>query len=123
VKLSGCYYQKDQTSHFGNLKSKYYVMRIFTKGTLRDFWEKYPDAEPSLKTWYEVNEERTFANPNEVIALFKGSDIVGNGRIVFNICRNKYRLIAKYEYEKKLVFVRFLGTHKEYDAIDDIKFI
>ncbi len=98
-------------------------MRIFTKGTLRDFWTKYPDAEPSLKTWYEVNEERVFNNPNEVISLFKGADTVGNGRIVFNICRNKYRLIAKYEYEKKLIFVRFVGTHKEYDAINDIKFI
>lgn len=98
-------------------------MRIFTKGTLRDFWVKCPDAELSLKTWYEVNEERSFNNPNEVIALFKGSDTIGNGRIIFNICRNKYRLIAKYEYERKLIFVRFIGTHKEYDAITDIKFI
>lgn len=64
-----------------------------------------------------------FDNPNEVIALSKGADTVGNGRVVFNICRNKYRLIAKYEYERKLVFVRFLGTHKEYDAITDIKSI
>lgn len=100
-----------------------FVVRIFTKGTLRDFWIRYPDSELSLKTWYEVNEERSFNNPNEVIALFKGSDTIGNGRIIFNICRNKYRLIAKYEYERKLIFVRFIGTHKEYDAITDIKFI
>lgn len=96
-------------------------MRIFTKGTLREFWELYPDAEPSLKTWHEVNEEYEFNSPNEVIALFKDADTVGNGRIVFNICRNKYRLIAKYEYSKKWVFVRFVGTHKEYDKIVDIK--
>lgn len=96
-------------------------MRIFTKGTLRDFYKIYPDAEPSLKTWYEVIEERDFENPNQVIRLFKNSDTVGNGRIVFNICNNKYRLIAKFEYQKKLVFVRFIGTHKEYDQIEDIK--
>ncbi len=98
-------------------------MRIFTKGTLRDFWTKHPDAEASLKTWYTVNEEREFNSPNEVISLFKGADTAGNGRIVFNICHNKYRLIAKYEYSKRLIFVRFLGTHKAYDAIEDIKFI
>lgn len=96
-------------------------MRIFTKGVLRDFWNKYPDSESALKTWHEVNEERNFSNPNEVISLFKGADTVGNGRIVFNICRNKYRLIVKYEYSKKIAFVRFIGTHKEYDAINDIK--
>jgi len=96
-------------------------MRTFTKGTLREFWELHPDAEPSLKTWFEINEEYEFNSPNEVISLFKGADTVGNNRIVFNICRNKYRLIAKYEYAKKMVFVRFIGTHKEYDKIEDIK--
>jgi len=98
-----------------------FAMRIFTKGTIRDFWNKYPDSESSLKTWYEVNEEYDFNSPNEVITLFKDADTVGNGRIVFNICHNKYRLVAKYEYSRKLVFVRFLGTHKEYDKIEDIK--
>ncbi len=96
-------------------------MRIFTKARLREFWELYPDSEAALKTWHEVNEEYDFNSPNEVISLFKGADTVGNNRIVFNICRNKYRLIAKYEYSKKWVFVRFVGTHKEYDKIDDIK--
>ncbi len=64
-----------------------------------------------------MNEEYDFNSPNEVITLFKDADTVGNGRIVFNICHNKYRLVAKYEYS----FVRFLGTHKEYDKIEDIK--
>lgn len=96
-------------------------MRIFTKGTLRDFWEEFPDSEKPLKTWYEVIEEREFLTPNEVITLFKSADIVKNGRIVFNICRNKYRLIAKFEYEKQFVFVRFIGTHKEYDDVEDIE--
>ena len=96
-------------------------MRIFTKGTLRNFWEEFPDSEKPLKAWFEVMEEREFLTPNEVITLFKSADIVKNGRIVFNICRNKYRLIAKFEYEKQFVFVRFIGTHKEYDDIEDIE--
>lgn len=65
----------------------------------------------------------SFETPNQVINHFKGADTVGNGRIVFNISRNKYRLIAKFEYEKKLVFVRFIGTHKEYDKIENIAHI
>ncbi len=52
------------------------VMRICTKGTLRNFWEEYPDSMASLQTWYEVNEEIDFISPNEVISLFKDSDIV-----------------------------------------------
>lgn len=96
-------------------------MRIFTKGTLRDFWEEFQDSEKPLKAWFEVMEEREFLTPNEVITLFKSADIVKNGRIVFNICRNKYRLIAKFEYEKQFVFVRFIGTHEEYDEIEDIE--
>ena len=96
-------------------------MRIFTKGTLRNFWEEFPDSEKPLKAWFEVMEEREFLTPNEVITLFKSADIVKNGRIVFNICRNKYRLIAKFEYEKQFDFVRFIGTHKEYDDIEDIE--
>lgn len=96
-------------------------MRVFTKGRLRDFWEEFPDSEKPLKAWFEVMEEREFLIPNEVITLFKSADIVKNGRIVFNICRNKYRLIAKFEYQKQFVFVRFIGTHKEYDEIEDIE--
>jgi mRNA interferase HigB len=96
-------------------------MRIFTKGTLRNFWEEYPDSEKPLKAWYEIIEEGDFLTPNEVISLFKDADTVKNGRIVFNICRNKYRLIAKFEYEKQFVFVRFIGTHKAYDDIEKIE--
>ena len=95
-------------------------MRIFSKGTLRKFWEKYPDARPSLEFWYDAIEKASFQNPNEVINFFKTADTVGNGRIVFNIAGNKYRLIAKFQYEIQFVFVRFIGTHKEYDKIQNI---
>lgn len=96
-------------------------MRIFSKGTLRRFWEEYPDAKPSLEFWYDTIENGDFEYPSDIIALFKNADTVGNGRIVFNIARNKYRLIAKFQYDLKFVFVRFIGTHKEYDKIEEIE--
>ena len=96
-------------------------MRIFTKTTLRKFWEIYPDAKPSLEFWYETVESTFFRNPNDVIRHFKNSDTVGNNRIVFNITQNKYRLIVKFEYDRQLAYVRFIGTHKDYDKINDIQ--
>jgi len=95
-------------------------MRFFSKGTLRNFWEKFPDARPSLEFWHDTIENVSFQNPNEVINHFKTADTVGNGRIVFNIEGNKYRLVAKFQYEIQFVFVRFIGTHKAYDKIQDI---
>lgn len=96
-------------------------MRIFTRGTLRAFWDHKPDARPALEFWYDAVEKNRFQNPNEVISFFKNADAVGNGRIVFNITHNKYRLVAKFEYERQLVFVRSIGAHKDYDKIEDIK--
>lgn len=61
-------------------------MRIYSRGTLRHFWEQYPDARPSLETWYATIEAMNFKNPNEIIRFFKGADTVKNNRIVFNIC-------------------------------------
>ncbi len=88
---------------------------------MRTFWEEYPDARASLEFWYDTIENTSFETPNEVIGHFNNADTVGNGRIVFNIARNKYRLIAKFQYEIQFVFVRFIGTHKEYDKIEDIE--
>ena len=96
-------------------------MRIFSKGTLRNFWEKYPDARSALETWHSILEEIDFKNPNEVIKFFKDADTIKNNRIVFNICKNKYRLIVKFEYQLNFAFVRFIGTHKEYDKLSDIE--
>jgi len=96
-------------------------MRIFARSALRVFWEKTPDARPALEFWYDTIEKTSFKSPNDVLKFFKNADTVGNGRIVFNIAHNKYRLTAKFEYEKQLVFVRFLGTHIAYDKIEDIK--
>lgn len=96
-------------------------MRIIKKKTLQEFWEQYPDAEQPLKYWFEKVKNANYQNPNEVIMDNSKSDTVGNGRVVFNISRNKYRLIALFRYRIQTVYIRFIGTHKQYDQIKDIE--
>lgn len=98
-------------------------MRIIAFRTLREFWEKpgFGDAEQQLRSWYKVICENEWENPHAIISTFKYADQVGNGVIVFNICHNKYRLIVRIRYDKQICFIRFVGTHKQYDRIKDIK--
>ena len=93
-------------------------MRIITKGTLRDFWEQHPSAALPLQVWYKETKEADWQMPNHVKAQHGNASIVGNNRIVFNIKGNDFRLIAAINYAAGIVYIRFIGTHKEYDRID-----
>lgn len=93
-------------------------MKIFSRGTLRNFWSIYPDAENSLKAWYDIFSKRKFDNPNQIKSLFGSADYIGNSIVVFNICGNKYRLIVKFRYKAQFALIRFIGTHAEYDKIN-----
>ena len=99
------------------------IMRVITKKRLSDFVEVYPDAKTSLKFWYDTISQNSFFTAQEVIQQFKNADYVGNDRIVFNIAHNRYRLIAKFKFHQlaQRVYIRFIGTHKEYDRITDIQ--
>ena len=92
--------------------------RIFAKSTLRVFWEKYSDAEQYLKTWYDTAMNSEWRTPADVKRSYASASILKDSRIVFNIKGNAYRLVAKFNYEKQLIFIRFIGTHAEYDKID-----
>jgi len=92
--------------------------RIFAKSTLRQFWEKYPDAEQYLKTWYDTAKNCDWRTPNDVKETYANASILKNGRGVFNIRGNHYRLVAKFNFEKQWIFIRFIGTHSDYDKID-----
>jgi mRNA interferase HigB len=92
-------------------------MRILSLKTLKAFWKLYPQSETGLRYWYGKIESKEYANPQEVIGDFKGADFVGNERIVFNIALNKFRLITSFNYEYQLCYVKFIGTHKEYDKV------
>ena len=93
-------------------------MRIVARSTLKSFWETHTDSKAGLIFWYEKMSANDYDNPQEVIADFKDADYVGNERIVFNIARNKYRLIVSFNYEFKACWIKFIGTHKAYDKID-----
>jgi len=92
--------------------------RIFAKSTLREFWEKYPDSEQYLKTWHDTAISTDWKTPADVKKTYSTASILKNSRIVFNIKGNSYRLIAKFNFEKQWIFIRFIGTHLEYDNID-----
>ena len=95
-------------------------MKIYSKGTLRKFWEQNPDSKPSLETWYAIIEKMAFNTPGEISRFFKDADSLKNNRMIFDICHNKYRLVVKFEYQFQSAYIRFIGTHKEYDKIKDI---
>lgn len=94
------------------------MSRIFVKGTLRSYWEKYPETEQYLKTWYDTAINANWKSPNEVKYNYANASILKNSRIVFNVKGNSHRLIAKFNFEKQWIFIRFIGTHSEYDKID-----
>jgi mRNA interferase HigB len=92
--------------------------RIFSKSTLREFWETYTDSEQYLKTWYDTAMNSDWKTPNDVKQTYANASILKNSRIVFNIKGNSYRLVVKFNFEKQWIFIRFIGTHVEYDEID-----
>lgn len=93
-------------------------MRIIAKSTLRDYWLKNKDAEQSLLSWYKATNKAKWSNFNEVKLQYRTCKILGNDRIIFKIKGNKYRLIVKISFENQLIWIRFIGTHAEYDKID-----
>ena len=92
--------------------------RIFSKGTLKKYWEKHPETEQYLKTWFDTAMNAQWNNPNEVKETYSTANILKNQRVVFNIKGNSYRLIVKFNFEKQWCFIRFIGTHAEYDKIN-----
>jgi len=93
-------------------------VRVIAKRILREYWERQIDAEEQLKTWYKEACKAKWSSPADIRAEYPKASILKSGRVVFNICGNRYRLIVQINYFRKWVFIRFIGTHKEYDMID-----
>lgn len=93
-------------------------MRVISKKILREFWARYHNAEEPLKTWYKEVKKAEWNNPTDIKAEYVKASILKNSRVVFNICGNRYRLVVKVHYGRKSVFIRFIGTHNEYDKIN-----
>ncbi|MCF8254969.1 MAG: type II toxin-antitoxin system HigB family toxin [Bacteroidia bacterium] len=93
-------------------------MRVIAKKTLREFWEKHNDCEQQLKAWYEEALSAVWKTPIDIKRDYPIASILGDNRVVFNIKGNNYRLIVKINYRFGMVWIRFIGTHADYDAID-----
>ena len=93
-------------------------MRIIAKRTLRQFWEQYPDAQGPLEAWHSETVKARWKNPQQIKEQFGSASILKGGRVVFNIGDNKYRLVLAMDYRRQACYVKFVGTHRQYDAID-----
>ncbi len=95
-------------------------MRVISKKTLKEFYEQplYKDSKSSLEAWHKEVIKADWSNPNQIKAKYSHASILKNNRVIFNIHGNKYRVIVKINYDAKIVFIRFIGTHEQYDSID-----
>ena len=94
------------------------AMRIIAKRPLRQFWERHANAEEPLLAWYREVLTEDWDTPAKVKEKYRSASIIGGNRVIFNIKGNDYRLVVRINYPARIVYVRFVGTHAEYDAID-----
>lgn len=93
-------------------------MRVISKTILREFWEKHADARAGLQGWYEEALRAEWQTPSAIKRSHASASIIADNRVVFNIQGNAYRLIVKIHYDRGYIYIRFVGTHAEYDSVD-----
>ena len=93
-------------------------MRIISRKTLKDFWQRHSDAEAALQAWYVDVKRSRWRSPADIKSVYPNASLVANNRVVFNIKGNTYRVVAAVQYQFGIVYIRFVGTHEEYDRID-----
>lgn len=98
--------------------SKYLALRIIAKKILREFWQNHSDCEQQLKSWFKEVSIADWKNSNEIKTEYPSASILNDQRMVFNIKGNHYRLVVKVNYDYQMIWIRFIGTHAEYDKID-----
>jgi mRNA interferase HigB len=93
-------------------------MRIIARNTLVQFWEKHPETKVPLARWYETVKAAAWKAPEEVQRAFPKAKVLNGERIRFEIAGGNYRLVVAFDFRRKAAFVKFIGTHAEYDKID-----
>lgn len=93
-------------------------MKVIAISTLRRFWQRHPDSEQPLKAWYDEAKHATWSAPQDIRNRYASASFVGRNRVVFNIKGNDYRLIVAIAYRFQAAYIKFIGTHAEYDRID-----
>ena len=100
------------------MRLAYEPMKVVAVSALRSFWERHPDAEQPLKAWHDEARHAAWATPQDIRDRYTSASFVGHNRVVFNIKGNDYRLIAAVAYRFQAVYIKFIGTHAQYDRID-----
>jgi mRNA interferase HigB len=93
-------------------------VRVIARSRLEAFWKENPDSEQQLKSWYFEARHASWKNPGQVKAQYRSASILKRSRVVFNICGNKYRLVCEVLFGQGIVFIKFVGTHEQYNSID-----
>lgn len=93
-------------------------MRIIALATLRDFWIKHADAVEALNAWYAIASRVHWASPADIKAAYRSASFIAGNRVVFNIKGNDCRLVVAMHYNRQIAYIRFVGTHRQYDQID-----
>jgi mRNA interferase HigB len=93
-------------------------MRVISVKQLREFWHKHSDAEQPLKAWFAETKKAKWKKPADITTLYRTASVLSKRRVVFNIKGNDYRLVTAINYDFGIVYIRFVGTHKEYDKIN-----
>ncbi len=94
------------------------LMRIIARRTLREYWEQHRQAEQPLKAWFREATASDWASPEDVKRRYRHASILRSNRVVFNIGGNKYRLVVQINYDFKIIYIRFVGSHEAYDKVD-----
>jgi mRNA interferase HigB len=93
-------------------------VRVIARSRLETFWKEYPDSEQQLKSWYHEARHASWKNPARIKTQYRNASILKGRRVVFNICGNRYRLVCEVLYGQEILFIKFIGTHEQYNAID-----
>lgn len=97
-------------------------MRIISESALKDFWETHPEVRGPLESWRLFVRKAKWLRPEDVQKDYGNEVILPDNRAVFNIKGNKYRIVVRFNYPAQAVYIRFIGTHSEYDKIDAVRY-
>ena len=93
-------------------------MQIFALSTLREFWVKHPDSLEPLNAWYAIVSRVRWVSPVDVKEACRNASFSGGNRVISNIKGNEYRLVVAMHYNRQIAYIRFVGTHRQYDQIN-----
>ena len=93
-------------------------MNVIARKTLETFWERHPEAEQPLRAWLLMARTKGWKSMNDVVRTYSKASPINAERCVFDICGGNYRLIVAFKFSARVAFIKFIGTHAEYDRVD-----